>query len=344
MKTNLILFLFLILCLGAKSQKMYPYSFTPSNSTYTNLAGATNLTAGKVWDDTLMTIPLGFTFKWALANRNIDSIAIDSDGILHAPQDFVQVLDNPIRAMMPYQADMSDRAYNTSTTAISPISYLTTGSAGNRICKIEFKNVGFYNDNSGTDFANFQVWLYETSNIIEYRYGSSSVANILSSFDGRNGPYINLIYKSTIDIVNQTIVLDSCTYVSGNSASVAAINPSMPFDYLNQPPADFAFSGLPANGQVFRFAPISIGSSLQDQEGPFANVKVYPTYIQDQFFVEHDGEQISATVVDVHGKICLHEDKLNRKSSFTTSGLSKGLYLLILKGDNAKSKVYKLIK
>lgn len=129
-----------------------------------------------------MTIPLGFNFKWALGNRNIDSIVIDTDGILYAPQDFNSSTDNPIRSMMPYEADMTDRGFNNSSAAVSPISYLTTGVAGSRIGKIEFRNAGFYNDITTNDFINFQIWLYESTNIIEYRYGASNVTKYTLEF------------------------------------------------------------------------------------------------------------------------------------------------------------------
>ena len=173
--------------LSSQAQVMYPYTFSKATATYTDLVGSTNLTAGNAWDDTIMTVPLGFTFKWALQNRNVDSITIDSYGILYAPQDFDMNTEIFTRAMMPYQADLTDRGYNTNQVAVSPISYLTTGTAGSRICKIEFKNAGFYSDTSGIDSTNFQVWLYEGTNVIEFRYGAQGVVDISTSFDGANG-------------------------------------------------------------------------------------------------------------------------------------------------------------
>ena len=344
MKKITLLACFLIATLASKSQVMYPYTFTPLTESYTNLVGAANLTIGNAWDDTTMTVPLGFTFKWALANRNIDSIVIDTDGILYAPQDYVQAVLNPIRSMMAYQADMVDRGYNNSSAPVSPVSFVKTGAVGSRICKIEFKNAGFYSDNSSMDFANFQVWLYETSNIIEYRYGSSSVSNVQISFDGRNGPYINLLYKTTINVANQTIILDSCTYISGNAATVAAINPSTPIDYLNQPPANFAFSGLPSNGQVFRFAPIGVNASVSAIEKAFADVVVYPTYIQDAVKVAHNGKQLSARITNLNGQVILEEKNILSNTKLNTSMLSQGIYFFTLTDQQSLSKTYKLVK
>lgn len=344
MKRNTWLLLLLLSALGVESQVMYPYTFSKSSATYSNLIGSINLTSGKRWDDTLMTIPLGFNFKWALGNRNIDSIVIDTDGILYAPQDFNSSTDNPIRSMMPYEADMTDRGFNNSSAAVSPISYLTTGVAGSRICKIEFRNAGFYNDITTNDFINFQIWLYESTNIIEYRYGASNVANIPLSFDGRNGPYINLLYKTTVNIGTLSIILDTCTYITGNSGTASAVYSNSPIDYLNNPPANFGFSGLPADGQVFRFAPFGSSVSVPEIEDAFRNVVVYPTFIQDAVFINHDENNLSASIIDIYGRVVIKECNLKSNLPLNTSMLHQGLYFLTLSNDQSHTKTYQLIK
>ncbi|NOZ61985.1 MAG: T9SS type A sorting domain-containing protein [Calditrichaeota bacterium] len=51
------------------------------------------------------------------------------------------------------------------------VSYRTLGSAPNRVLVIQWKNMRAYWDPSTTTRVNFQVRLYETSNVIEYHYG-----------------------------------------------------------------------------------------------------------------------------------------------------------------------------
>jgi hypothetical protein len=329
--------------LSSQAQVMYPYTFSKSTATYSDLVGATNLTAGNAWDDTLMTIPLGFTFKWALQNRNIDSITIDSYGLLFAPQDYDANTEFFSRAIMPYQADLTDRGYNTNQVAVSPISYLTTGTAGNRICKIEFNNAGFYSDTTGLDSTNFQVWLYEGTNVIEFRYGPQGVADIATSFDGENGPWINLAYKFTFDLVNLTATADSCSYVSGNSTTAAAVNPTSPID-LDAPPSDFAFVGLPANGQVFKWTPLGSVSGVEDLENAFAGMKVYPTQMNDKLTIEHDGQVTHATLSDINGRVLFTYSTPAISNSFDVSSLSKGIYLLSLSDKENRIKTIKVVK
>jgi hypothetical protein len=343
MKKITMIALMLVAFMGTKAQVMYPYSFTKLTAPYANLVGATNLTSGVSWDDTTIVVPVGFNFKWALDSRIVDSIAIDSYGMLYKPSDYDVVNDFPTRIMMPYQVDLADRSYNTNQIPVSPISYQTTGNPGSKICKIEFRNAGFYSDSTGMDSTNFQIWLYEGSNVIEYRYGPQSVADIATSFDGENGPWINLTYQATINLANQTVTLDTCTYIAGNASTAAAVNPTTAVNLL-LPPSDFAFVGLPDNGQVFRFAPKSIGASVNEIEALFASIKVYPTQFNESVNIEHQGQLASVTMVDINGKIILSEKNLVNKTQLNTSSLSKGIYLLKLTDYNSNTKSYKLIK
>lgn len=329
--------------LSSQAQVMYPYSFSKSTATYADLVGATNLTVGNAWDDTIMTVPLGFTFKWALQNRNVDSITIDSYGMLYAPQDFDANNEIFTRGIMPYQADLTDRGYNTNQVAVSPISYMTSGTAGSRICKIEFKNAGFYSDTTGADSTNFQVWLYEGTNVIEFRYGPQGVADIATSFDGANGPWINLIYKATPDLVNQTFTMDSCSYVAGNTSSAAVVNPA-PFDLVTSEPSDWAFVGLPANGQVFKWTPIGSVSGIEYVETIFAGVKVFPTMLKDNVTITHDGQVTSAILTDINGRVLSKHLISAKQSSIDVNHLGKGIYLLTLSDKENRSKTYKVVK
>jgi len=342
---NKIIFIALILVtsFGLKAQVMYPYTFTNLTATYSDLVGSTNLTAGNVWDDTVMTFPLGFAFKFALDNHNVDSLIIDTYGILYSPHDLDTNLNIGTKLIAPFRAQLVDRGLNSSSVPVSPISHVTTGVVGNRICKIEFRNAGFYNDTTSLDATNFQVWLYETSNVIEFRYGPSNVADIATNFDGENGPRINLIYNSTINLATMTYNIDTCTYISGNAATPVANNPTTLID-LNNPPVNFTFIGLPNNGQVFRFAPIGVNASVSATEKAFAKVNVYPTKIENSLTIEHDGQQFSARITDLNGQVILEEKNIQSNTKLNTSKLSQGIYFLTLTDEQSLSKTYKLVK
>jgi hypothetical protein len=343
MKSVLTL-LCILAAFSGRAQNMYPYSFSKSTGTYQNLVGSTNLTAGFVWDDTTFTIPLGFTFKWALDNRNLTSIVVDAGGILYAPDDVNAQFGFPVptKMMMAYQCDLVDRGTNTSMPAMSPISYLTTGTAPNRICKIEYRNAGFFSDITGQDSTNFQIWLYEGSNIIEYRYGPQSVVDMSTSFDGENGPWINLIYESTLDIINQTLMLDACTYVAGSNSTAAAVTPSAPIDLFNAP-SDWAFLDLPDNGQIFRWSPYASTNSVNDINA-FDATNVYPTPFNTSLFIEHPSDLQSVRLNDLNGRVLIQENVRGNKAEINTKSLSNGVYFLTITDAMGNQKTMKVAK
>ncbi len=344
MKKLYVTFLMVFGTLLTFGQNLFPYSFSSSTATYNNLNGATDILANVVWDDSIIAVPLGFNFKYALANRDVDSVYIDTYGMIYPTEDALSIfgMTFPTKAMMPYQVDMVDRATVLGGAAKSPVSYQTTGMPGSRICKIEFRNAGFYDDATGMDSTNFQVWLYETSNVIEYHYGPQYVQDITTSFSGENGPWINLVYESTLDIQNQSYILDECTYVAGNSAAHTAVNPTSPID-LNTPPANFAFVGLPANGQVFRWTP-SVNTSVNDLDMAFASVQVYPTTFENSIFIRHENRVDQVSLYDVNGRLLIQEAVNSSLHEISTGSLASGVYLLSLKSKENMTKTYKLIK
>jgi hypothetical protein len=101
--------------------------------------------------------------------------------------------------------------------------YTTTGTAPNRVFTFEWENWG---NVTGSGNANIQIKLYETTNVIEYLYGSSSY--------------------------------------SGNSATIGIANSTSDFLTLNSPSAsptpsatvfNMSLSSLPSSGVLYRWTP-----------------------------------------------------------------------------------------
>jgi len=70
-------------------------------------------------------------------------------------------------------------------------SYEISGISGNRILKMQFKNIKFGHDFNNSDFMNFQTWIYESDHAIEVHFGSSNVANpVWSYYYNEGGPAI----------------------------------------------------------------------------------------------------------------------------------------------------------
>ena len=137
------------------------YSFTKSTGTYSNLTSSSIIENGN-WKDVTKGIKMPFSFNyWGTPIG--DSLFIDDFGSLSLTNDFLDEINF-------LNDDLDSRGLGK-----SPISYKVTGSAPNRILMIEYQNAGFSADVNLKDSVNAQCWLYETSNIIEFRYGPNFV-------------------------------------------------------------------------------------------------------------------------------------------------------------------------
>jgi hypothetical protein len=146
---------------GLKAQDHYLFSTRTAN--YVEMTNGTEVSDMQDWDDFSTGVTLPFAFEYF--GVNVDTLFINDDGIFFtelAP-DYVMYIGEDVLARGAGQ---------------SPVTYRVDGSAGSRIIKIQWPNVAFFNtvDDFPNDFANYQIWLYEGSNVIEFHYGSSFIS------------------------------------------------------------------------------------------------------------------------------------------------------------------------
>lgn len=65
--------------------------------------------------------------------------------------------------------------YGVANSQAAEISYVKEGTYPNSILKVQYKNAGFYVESPRTSFVNFQIWVYEANDVIEFRYGPRTV-------------------------------------------------------------------------------------------------------------------------------------------------------------------------
>lgn len=137
-------------------------------------AGMTALSAasaGPTGDDASAVVNIGFTFSYM--GSGYTQMLICTNGWASFNQSGGTQNDNtvlfttgvPNTTLAPWFDDLSI------TGGSSAMSYKTTGSAPNRVFTIEWKNAQSY-FTGATAQLNFQIILYETTNIIEFHYGS----------------------------------------------------------------------------------------------------------------------------------------------------------------------------
>ncbi|KAA3634849.1 MAG: hypothetical protein DWQ02_10710, partial [Bacteroidetes bacterium] len=272
MKTVSTLFLFLLIsCFSnVNAQGDYPYDFSHFQEEYADLENPVVLT-DDYWDDfdeLIYEFPLGFEFTFFdhimtsifLGDPFAEALYVQTGGL------------EEYNIMLPYTGDLISR-YDNSGNIISQIGYLVEGEPGSRVLKGEFKNIGFYNDDDGTNFANFQFWLHESDGAIEFRYGPSNITLPLDYlFDDLPGPYVGLLNGYLYDGEE----FGDMYMLSGDAADPT-------YAYYDgstgeEPPA---LEGQPADGTVYRFGPVIINSVEETITNP-VSIKVYPTITRNE--------------------------------------------------------------
>jgi hypothetical protein len=280
------------------------YTASASNSPYAALSGGVDVTGGAAWDDSLWTVPIGFNFTVDGVTGN--SLMLTSNGYA------VMLGATAQKFLVSYFADLVSRPGG------SPITYQTTGAAGSRILKIQWSNAGFF-DGTATDFTNFQMWLYEGSNIFETRMGTSAIGFPIDVFDAP-GPAVGVIAS-----------LDQNDNITGQFLTGSVTSPTL----LNQQgvstPA--SLNGIPASGQVYTLTPTGLAAP-DDME--LLVLASWPNPTTD--VVNLNGLTVAgvARLYNALGQLVSTQTVEPGTSSVRLHNLSSGLYQLEVISRNAR--------
>jgi len=308
-KTTLILLLLLSLSIQAQN-----YTFSNLTGTYSNLTGTTSISNGEIWDDPEYDLVLPFQFVInGVSNSNFK--VYDSTIVLQTGGPIYQVI-------APLGNDLIDRG-DGGTTSLSPISYKIDGAVGSRIAKIEFQNCGSFDDDTLAMFVNFQIWLYEGSNIIELRYGPSSVTDDFIFYGTDTGAIIGFAGSDIDDNLSNTHLLTGL-----------ASNPTLSTDnsFVN-------VTGTPAPNTIYRFTP----TSLNNSEINSSLVTLYPNPFNDYVVIEGLKSNFSYDIYNVSGKLIQSNQDATSGTVIDTKSFESGIYILKIVSEN-ESIVKKIIK
>jgi hypothetical protein len=268
----LMVLLFVNLVYNSKAQLNYlPGGFVTSLSTYVDLGtnGDSIITANK---DSAFSAPLPIGFTFNFNGAPYDSFVFSTNGFIKLGRDsasrhylFTTMAQPPQNG--PFTSNTSSPAgYDSSmlfvfgqalmsaTNANAEYRVYTTGSSGSKVCTIQWKNVkdklqgtvgGLY------DTMNFQIKLYETTNVIEYVYGYWSTSIILSA---ARFAAVGIVGRS-VTTANQNLHL-----VKGSTIAWASAVPNTGF-YLNNAvnyrnPISSPAGPIPGTGRKYQFTPI----------------------------------------------------------------------------------------
>jgi hypothetical protein len=238
-KIYLLLLAVLFAVTGGMAQAVNLYGFaTGTGGALDAMTGSTQL-VGASSDDgasALTTIP--FTFNYG--GTNYTSFGAGANGVLRlgavTSTTSTYYTNSSANAgtgaplIMPYWDDLA-------TGVGGKVHYVVTGATPNRILKIEWF-VTVPRNTLGNANAKFQCWIYETSNIVQFVYGSGMLANTANS-----GATIGISSSATVyNNVNTDLTTNSTsTFVT---AIVNPITSGTTYTFTPPPPC----SGTPVAG------------------------------------------------------------------------------------------------
>ena len=186
MRKNYALTFLLFLCMSGIGtlRAQVTYRFTALPGTYTLLTGATNVTlVGNTNDGYNSFIPLNFNFYYNGAATATTTVGVSTNGFMTLSGFLnnstpANSLATGLSGRRPIIAPLWD-----DISAISGLSYLTSGSAPNRVFTMQWRNI-HWNQAYVPIAGSFQVKLYETSNFIDFIYDSTGATNNASASIG----------------------------------------------------------------------------------------------------------------------------------------------------------------
>jgi subtilisin-like proprotein convertase family protein len=184
---------FVIVCCcfwqNAFSQAPNAYSFSQGSTTYAAISGTTSTAAGD--DGTESNIPIGFTFNYNNAAHT--TVSVTTNGSIRIGNTAPGAWWG--NSLQSFSTNIIGVLWDDNDATGGNIQYLTSGTAPNRTFTIQWTNVHIGGTGSSTNpTANFQVVLHETSNLIQFIYGSTSAAFVSTSASiGINGATGNFI-------------------------------------------------------------------------------------------------------------------------------------------------------
>lgn len=327
-KTMITLTAALLLTVTAKAQ----YSFSVLNRTYEGLTQSTSVMNGVTWDDPEFSVPVGFNFFYF--NTLVDSLY--TVGGLGADL-FTKNLNisDTTDIFIPFGVDLIDRQYHAlggeSPGGVSDILYAVTGTPGNQIFTMEWKNAGFYGEfadnNSGDDFINFQILFYESDQSIEIAFGPSLVSDASRDYEGETGPAIMLIGE--FDGISGNF---QSGYDLSGSPTAPMFQPLMGF-YDN-----FINGTVPPN-TVYRFERTNLGV----EDNAWADFQIYPNPAKEFVQVNTKVTMENISITDLNGRVIQKVAPLNNEVRISLSHLNSGIYLVNLESKEGNTFTQKII-
>jgi hypothetical protein len=224
------------------------YVFNTTNGAYQSIVGqadTTALTLASGDDGISSTFTLPFAFSYG--GSSFTQARLNSNGWLGfgeptSTTNYSAISGSVNNIIAAFARDLN---ISSSQTAANSFYVQTTGNAPARIVKFEWLNVRSFSSTINPETANFQVWLYEGTNVVEIRYGSFTSASARTS---SGSVQVGLRGASTavanVRSLSNTGAWSSPTVGTASSSTCALGTFNVPL--------------LPDNGRIYRFTPSNL--------------------------------------------------------------------------------------
>jgi len=152
------------------------YTFANTTNTFSTIVGGSGTTAvtlSSMDDGISSNIAMPFSFNFS--NTNVVNFQINSNGWLGFNTGTASTSTTNYSALSGTVNNVIsafNRDLNGNNTTATTYYYQVSGTAPNRILKVEWVNIKSFSSTINPNNGNFQIWLYETSNVVEIRYGT----------------------------------------------------------------------------------------------------------------------------------------------------------------------------
>ena len=308
--TSFLLAGLLVIFTGSLSAQL-PYVFEVDSADYIDLVGSTPLD-DPGWDDPEFLVNLGFDFPFF--GQMISELYQGGLGSMMATPGE----NMGYNVLVPGLYDLADLP--ASQKDYSQISWLTEGTSGDHIFKIEWQNCGFYEevfegDSLAPSRYNGQVWLYEATGTIEYRYGLIDV-----QFEPES-PFVTVGLARN---VNESVGEGELYLLTGPESAPTLVQTILELAGTSGVTSD------PSWGRIYRFTP-EVDAVDEAAAATLAQLSVYPNPATGPVQINLGPQATFWRAVDMAGRT-IAEGKAQGWTTVDLSGAAAGQYLLHAEG------------
>lgn len=306
MKNTIFSALFFLLAFQLRAQ---PGTFSHDNAAYSNSTGGQAIAPDSLWDDptgewdsAILTHRLNFTFM--ADGYNLDTFLLGDGYITSVDESFG----------VGNFSDLVDKGLGGRSGPKSKITIHRIGTAPNRVVIIQWANHGFYGDfdlrGQCTDSGHMQLWIYETGNKVEMRFGNSYFMDFASTM----ADYTLMGYYVTDGISFNGISLE------GNPN-----NPTFSADIANSA----GLTAYPPNGKRYT---ITFGSGVGSKN--ISKAVNTPWYANGSLYFRQQ-TSVNYTLTDAAGRLVKSGTASNGER--IVDGLKPGVYALQVLGQSGRT-------